>query len=388
MRKLVFMIAQMLWVSMAFGSDVAMVAGEESSQSEVTIDDLVRICEGFDNPFEVLSDKCYSELDGYFLSRPVWEESVMYLYTGQYGAIHRSLVSLRSQYLDYDSTDYQDGKFPLWRDIFDDGIETRHDVVVKVFNDEACREIGTSGAINPELSKRCHSTELIKYAIYVDACLSGFYRDDAISKPGGRNKETAYERSLDGLHLGHQLLKMGGDVESFKRSALHSKWMAQKCQPLYFQPFDPNLQEYDWGSDGAIGVLDLAENMKLAYNAAVGIAARSGNDWAIRVYYPPSPSQDQEYWQSLVETDPVLVHRFLASPRGYSVLTKEEQTWQAVLAYELLRKNGAIDTFNFEEYIVRFNLDVSEEQMTAINEFLESPDVDRERFSDQIKLPW
>lgn len=359
--------------------------GEEQDQiqPEISLDMLEQLCEGFDDPLVVLSEECRSKLDQYFHKRPVWEESTMSLFGGRNSVPLRSLINPRSRYLKFDGADYNDGDYPLWSDIFDDGLKSRHNVVAGVFDDEVCRGIHASGAIDPNLAQRCHAQELAKYAIYIDACLSGFHRDDELSRPQGRDvQETGYGRSL------RMFGRLGQDIEALTRSALHTAWIVGKCQPPFFYPVNSSLKAIEWGSEEGLNILEFAKSMKLAYSAAAGISARSGNKWAAKLYYPPSPHQDSEYWNSLYETDPVLVHRFMASARGFAVLTEEEQAWHAVSAYELLRKEGVEIDSDISAYIGSLGIrDVSEEVMDSIHAYLEGG-VEQGRLADRVKLPW
>ena len=375
-------------ISIAFGAEFALAGQErEPKQSEITLDALEQLCEGFDDPLVVPSDECHSKLDQYFLARSVWEESEMYLYTGQYGDIVRSLVNPRARYLSFDSVDHYDGDYPLWSDIFDDDLKSRYEVVASVFDDDVCRDVSVVGAIDPSLAQRCHAQDLIKYAIYIDACISGFHRDDLISEPGGVSRETAYVRSLRAFHRGHMLKQLGGDIESITRSALHTAWIVKKCQPPFFYPVDSNLKAYKWGSEGGLNTLEFAESMKLAYSAAAGISARSGDIWAIKSYYPRSPLLDPEYWRSMFEIEPVLVHRLLASPVGYGVLTEEEQAWHAVAAHELLKTEGVPINSDIKGYLDSLSIDASEDILEKVQAYLERDDAKR-TLEDRVKLPW
>ena len=80
-------------------------------------------------------------------------------------------------------------------------------------------------------------------------------------------------------------------------------------------------------------------------------------------YYPPHPKRDPEYWQAMQRTNPLLLHRWMASIVGGTFLTDEERMWHAAKAYSIERERSP--ALRLTDYVV----DVTEGHVT-LNEML------------------
>ena len=136
--------------------------------------------------------------------------------------------------------------------------------------------------------------------------------------------------------------------------------------------------------------------MKKGHDAALGIAARSGDKWAIQSYYPPQPSQDPEYWKAIHETNPLLLHRWMATVQRGTILNDEERMWHAVKAYSIERET--LSYLDLTEYVEQFRYDATLSQLLSDSDDGDSEN-DTQRSVDEkavdliaddtlLKYPW
>ena len=160
----------------------------------------------------------------------------------------------------------------------------------------------------------------------------GYHRRDFLDTPMFRDGKTRYENSLETIFTYHhsEYDRLATDLT---RSKLHAVWISQKCIDTPVSLFDGNLnsqkiarEKMDWSNK---------ETFRFGHDTALGIAARSGDEWAIHSFLPPHLDLDPEYWKAMLQAKPLLGHRWLASVISASKLTENQQVWHAAKAYSL-----------------------------------------------------
>ena len=184
---------------------------------------------------------------------------------------------------------------------------------------------------------------------------------------------------------------------SITEFAMHSSWIAAQCASLPGTAFDDELRPVAVvrGDASVFEIDEYAEIVKKGHDAALGIAARAGDPWAIRSYYPPHPKNDPAYWTALRETNPLLVHRWMASAVGGTMLSAEEQLWHAVKAYAIERERFA--NLDLEEYVGEYLIRNTKLDQLLADETGPAPD-DAKALADKavariadgelLKYPW
>ena len=321
-------------------------------------------------PYKLVDRPCFDRLTRYFKPEPIWEMA-----GGMYYYVHSNLryawpaINPRgsSSYLKFTKADYLLQEVPTWSDIFDGRILERQDIVKSVFEDDACRALAEKGGIRPELAERCQARELFKYATYLDACLTGFRRSrelmhtpsersvyemtmDEIRRRDALNGETEYP---DPALLGHgetspDLVTELGITEFH----MHSSWITRMCIALPGMAFNGDLQpvwQGELSDSGFFEKIEIGKFIEQGHDAALGIAARSGDAWAIQSYISPGLSTDPDYWNTLREINPLLVHRWLATDMVGGSLSDEEQLWHVVKAYSIGRE--LVEGLSLKDYV-------------------------------------
>lgn len=315
--------------------------------SNAVADDLVTSCpEAFAQPVK-LGESCMARLDSSFIAEPIWEKARLKHYRFNYRHQHLSVMNVRDRYVTY-STAAMAENAPLWSDVFDGEIETRNQLALQVFNDQECRDLRDDSVIRPELATRCNSEELIRYSMYIDACATAFSRVQILSSPDLINTETGekmtwFEHNLD-------MVDVNADMDHTSKAEvteayLHAAWVSEKCNRMPITPIVDSEQ-----LDGSRRTLkEVIELFRINHDVALRIAAKSGNQWAQRMYFPNDLPIMSEYMQSLQNQYPVMAHRLMASDLMRGVLSVKARVHHAMKAHEL----EAVDT-NLFEYLEQF----------------------------------
>ena len=343
------------------------------------IDEIAAECR-HDNgiPYNLVDRPCFDRLTRYFKSEPIWEMAggmpyyVLVNYKYSLPAINpRGSHS----YLKFTKADYLLQEVPTWSDIFDGRILERQDIVKSVFEDDACRALAEKGGIRPELAERCQARELFKYATYLDACLTGFSRNIELMHTAlGRS---VYEMTIDEIRRLDAGNGEAGDPAfvtelGITEFHMHSSWITRMCIALPGMAFNGDLQPVWQGklselSDSYSDTLEFKKLVDKGHDAALGIAARSGDAWAIQTYISPGLSPDPDYWNTLREINPLLVHRWMATDMVGGSLSEEEQLWHAVKAYSIGRE--LVEGLSLKDYVEQYDIreaDISDPMLKQV----------------------
>ena len=340
-----------LWWSLIFSC--LSHANSQEGETKQTLDKLFDRCrsEVIDPSSVVDVDKvCQAELDEYFSDQSIWEYLELKYYVPghyQHPPLRPMFTSQTSDLRMKETNNPILGEIPKWRTIFDQKIEIRDHLVSQVFQDEICKNL-LSGPIRPELNDRCSGGELFKYATYLDMCLTGLHRYDwLIQKEALSEGQSFFVYGLEALETfpeEEQELRSN----RFMNGILNAVWLVQKCAHMPVSAFDSNLKTH--ARVDQIGIQQLIKLLGTGQDAALNIAARSGDKWALYSYHPPSVSSEVDYWKSLLDIEPYLVHYWLAN--GRSTLSEEHEIRHAVRAYAM--KYGAFHESTFDTYMGEF----------------------------------
>lgn len=275
----------------------------------------------------------------------------MHYHDGARSQASSNAINRRSAYLPFNDADQLLEDVPVWGDVFDGRAVNRLDIVLRVFRDDACRALARRGGIRSSLGERCRARDLFKFAAHLDACLTGLKRTNLLTNPQISGGLPGYESSVN------ELKRLGGPGHNARLAALaelhmHAVWMTQICSSLPAVAFDDELEPMQFGNLGTadFSIAEFSKIMAKGHDAALGIAARAGDEWAIQSYYPPHPKRDPEYWKAMVRINPLLFHRWMASFLGGTFLTDEQRMWHAVKAYSIER--GASPGLRLADYLV------------------------------------
>ena len=324
----------------------------------IASEDLLTACPGaLERPIE-LSESCMAQLDMRFLDQPVWQAARLTYQVFDRRRSHLSDLNNRVKYLHYSSSDLQIA--PVWSDIFDGGIESRNQAVIQSFNDADCTDLGADATIRADLADRCNGNDLIKYSLYIDACITSFTRVQMLSKPAIRNAETAKLESVFEHSLG--VMERDADRQELTDFYLRSAWLLGRCQRMPITPMGVAAEELD-GSP--MTLVEMIELFRDSHDDALAMAAKTNNTWAQLMYIPVDLPVDSAYMQSLHEHNPLLAHRLMATVLSYGVLSVEDRIHHAVKAHELEDNGGNLfdylDQFRFFGHdLERFEADLVE----------------------------
>lgn len=329
------------------------------------------------NTRDSLSDRCMTSLGAYFANEPVWSYSHMYVYGGQgwMPLYHNDL----SQRRNHSPADFLNTDVPFWKDIFDDQIEHRQELFLRVVNDSTCKEIVRTDreGMQDQLVDRCAAREMYKYAAYLSACSDANYWLPAL-------QTTRQERGVDSstdefgdkiaFEIGFQLLDdfvsnkelRSAAKRSMEKSYLHASWVVAQCsqQGFILKPgaafgsytsTEENLpwSIVPWRSSAPRWANEKKYDRLLSHthDFIMKIAIKSGDDWAIRSGYLGS-SVIAEFSDDLMKRDPLLMHRVLGDTWSYGYgfnFTSEEHARHRAQAYLLLVEEAG-EEFALREY--------------------------------------
>ena len=318
-------------------------ASNEEPDNPPYIVEVAETCK-HDNAFpnNRIGNECLVKLNGYFSDEPIWNVAgPLFYYVDVNIGTSLHAINRRSSYLPYNSADYLLDEVPMWSDILDGSVQDRNDVVLGVFRDDVCRALAWSGGVQPALAERCQARELFKYATHLDACLTGFERNMVLMNPQRSDGRSVYQNSIDEI-LRRDDPDRDRQIAKLAELHMHALWMTGICTSFPATAFDDDLQPMQLGrfGDSDFGIAEFSRTMEKGHDAALGIAARAGDEWAMQSYYAPHPKRDPEYWQAMQRINPLLLHRWMASVVGGTFLSDEQRMWHAVRAYSIERETA------------------------------------------------
>ena len=313
---------------------VGMCIGLQNTAAE----DLLTACPGaLEQPIE-LSKSCMARLDDHFLQQPVWKVAQIKYQVFERQRSHLSELNHRVAYLMYSQSDLHVA--PVWSDVLDGQIHTSNQAVMQSFNDAECNGLAADAAIRADLAYRCNGDALIKYALYIDACITAFDRVDILSNLSMVNIETGMVESM----FAHSLGSTESTVDRIQLidSYLHSAWLTERCELMPITPMGHHGAELD---SSRMTLFELIDLLRDSHDRALKMAAKTGNAWAQLMYFPIDLPRDSAYMQSLHEHNPVLAHRLLATKLTYGIQSLQDRIHHAVKAHELEGDGTSLFTY-------------------------------------------
>ena len=329
------------------------------------------------NTRDSLSAQCMTSLEEYFANEPVWAYSKMYVYGD--GWRHRYHDMLRQRRI-YSPADFLNPDVPLWKHIFDDQIEQRQEIFLRIVKDSKCKEIVSpdNEGIHDHWAEHCEVRELYKYAAYLSACFDANHRVAELHRfPEPESPRAEYFGDKNEFEISFQMLDeletnealVSAAKQSMEKFYLHAAWVATQCSQHGFIVIPgetrvsvPSLREYTsteeklpwsalpWSSE-------YEENkylgfVKYTHDFIMKLAMKSGDDWAIRSGYL-GRHYIAEFSAELRQRYPLLMHRVMGkrwSVFGYdSDFTLEQQAQHRAKAYLLLVERAG-EEFASSEY--------------------------------------
>ena len=343
---------------------LVMFVGLHSLASE----DLLTACPGaLEQPIE-LSQSCMVQLDERFLEQPVWQTAKLDYQVFERRPSHWSDLNNRVKYLLYSPSDLDTA--PVWSDVLDDAMEHRNHLVRQSLNDPECIRLEADSALRTDLAEHCNSNDLIKYSLYIDACITSFTRVQMLSEPFMVNDESGELETLFFHSLG--VMAQDSDRVELTDAYLLSAWLMERCEQSPIMPMGVDAEELDGSHKRLDDMIDLFQG---GYDKALAIAAKTGNAWAQLMYVPVDLPVDSAYLRSLHEHNPLLAHRLMATDLTYGVLSEQDRIYHAVKAHELEGSEGRVF-----EYLTQFKFyhrDLKQFEATLL-----------ERLELELKYPW
>lgn len=273
------------------------------------------------------STECVAALTEYFVNEPVWKYSRLYYYSDPMGLLLTTYNEINRRHfkLPYSYDDYSMEQIPMWGDIFDGRLEQRKALFSKVTQDPQCAKLGSSAnvGIQEDRAEQCSARELYKFAAYLDACTASLQRHQVLTSPT-RSREDKYkelDRFETSKHVVLENIESATEREMaqeiVKRGLLHGYWVIEQCieGPLRLKTSQSNTSvlslEVTW-STTTIEDEALMRAIKKTHKMALKIAARSGDEWAIRSL----PRLHGQFASDIYNKFPLLVHRHLGFDTG------------------------------------------------------------------------
>ena len=325
-----------------------------------------------------LSASCMTSLGEYYRTEPVWSYEWVYAYDWREGAWLPLLYSRCSQRRDHSQADFLNPDIPLWRDVFDDHIEQRQELFLRVVNDSVCQDLASreTHGIHDEWADHCAAREMYQYATYLCACLDATQRltllQEIVTAPQeivtNSNTENRFEMSFRQLdeNVADEALRAAAKRHMEKRY-LHASWVAAQCNqhglvlrpgltsPAFtlqsgqtFDAYTTTDEKLSWDElKGAKASIHIRNEIRTStHEFIMAIAMKSGDDWAIR-----SGSMNiysvGELGADLMQRYPLLTHRILGD--SWHGFTWEESARHRAKAY-LLLVEAAGEEFARREY--------------------------------------
>ena len=172
-----------------------------------------------------------------------------------------------------------------------------------------------------------------------------------LTRPQLFDGRSAYRNSIDEI-MRRDDADRDRQIVKLAELHMHALWMTEICTSLPAMAFDDDLEPLQFGNLGNadFSIAEFSKIMEKGHDAALGIAARAGDEWAMQSYYPPHPKRDPEYWQAMQRINPLLLHRWMASVVGGTFLTAEERMWHATKAYSIERET--FPDLSLTDYVV------------------------------------
>ena len=254
-----------------------------ASERTVAVKEVLEKCPVATEPD--INEECWSILDEFFLSTPIWDYYRIYYYR-DFGLDRLPNVAERT--LEFGYEDYVSMEsVPLHRDIFDGRYEQRKKEAYGVIESEReCFELGSSREVNSgideQLFDQCKARELYKLGAYESLCNSAVTRDELLHK----GEKPAAEVSA---YYINQKFQETGEVQEIldrvREDYLNVLWVKRKCGSQYEGP----------------GAGDLWNR----------IAAQAGDEWARREINLQSTGK--EFIEAIREKEPILYYRTLSA---------------------------------------------------------------------------
>ena len=241
--------------------------------------------------------------------------------------------------------------------VFDDRYIERKNVTSRVLLRDECTSVENPWEQESSLAQSCSVKDLVIYAFTLGACATAFdayfHSHNKVSEDSPSNFEVGL-RKLRKIQEDEQLnaLPMRDfvtvDEVSFIEGNLWMLWVLEKCtdSSTAYLGFEVDYFNLDrsgglMSDDSArslrVNSSELKDLVKADYTLAIRTAARLGEPWALRTIFPPKLEDEPGFWKLLLEEDPALYHRYLASDRWRDFKSVQEKTVHAFLAFELFK---------------------------------------------------
>lgn len=294
-----------------------------------------------------LTENCRSLAEKYFFDEPVWAYGNMYYYDWSDGWTRIYVRGLGGR-TNHSFADFINDDVPMWRDIFDGQITQRQERFEQVVSDESCKDLvnrNTPG-IQETKAQLCAARELYKFATYLSACDDAQSRltflHKSIPMESGFDSQNHYELSFEGLDkwVPDTALRISAK-RRLEKAYLHARWVEGQCK-RDSDLLSPGLSEGIFSSEEIKRRFGFATDENVAvlrrtHNQALTIAAKSGDDWALRSY--SFGSFTSEINHDVMKKYPLLMYRTLGDGSGYDFTRLDEARFRAK-AYLLLVDQG------------------------------------------------
>ncbi|MXX95166.1 MAG: hypothetical protein F4039_08070 [Gammaproteobacteria bacterium] len=338
-----------------------------------------------------LREDCVERFDQVFLQEDFWGfnyNNSRELITGfARSSLLRVDVNTRSTYLPYD-THFVENR-PTLAEVLDSTKQLeRFPLINNVLNTPHCAKL-TEGSweLDTSLYDVCKSRELVLHAYWLDICVTNFNLHHWWNKPASvKNKISEMHGSMprhEDKHLGYStffqlkekieerdrfekkqdtgllvdwinanssLLNETTTIEQLTEINLKNLWIMNHCKSFPYDSYQESLATLPLlGISTTKFKSNMPRELSTIYEKLMGIAARTGDAWAIRSINPPTDwNEDDEvdvegdFFNFVFEFDSLLYHRYMASRRWGSE-SREERLKHVVRAYELTKQQFGED---------------------------------------------
>ena len=328
-----------------------------------------------------LSDTCAEKLADYFSKQPVWEQSIVYIPSlDRFDRLKPSL-NLRPRILMISQSDVI-GDVPTWSDIFDGKAEERRSIVERIVQDETCVQLRNRGPIRTDGSflDQCQSRELVKYAIYLDTCLTGIERINRLLVTGARvDGRTRYEQAI--IEWDHKLSEEESKIAQaeLNESVMHAVWTHNACLSMPSEGYVATFSSTDSDRERVSAyVEEMTKQLQQTHDSAMSISARSGDPWGVRGFFVKELRRDKEYWNSLYKFNPLLFHRWMTEVGSAQGLSEREVVMHALKAYDL--EKNLLDDPDITNYLEWHGFTPSNESLLSLRE--------KPMSDEELMQPW
>lgn len=363
----------------ALPSDEAVASGDRIDR----ILELEEYCESVGGLPYVPDESCVRKLHNHFETEPIWKTAKLVVDHGGKLRAHPQAFNLRSLELAYSPADLSIDEVPRWRDVFDGGIDDRLEVVRRVFDDEDCTKLEEEGPIDQSSALRCQAREMFKYATFLDACMTGLERIALLSMKYGEHRRPFYEVLREKVDPSLKVQEYDGSGWRLVETYLHTAWIVQQCSSMSSALIGDAVGRVDslFERDSR---RELVRELMPMHDAALAIAARAGDPWAIQSISAHGLYGDFEYWKSLREINPPLFHRWMAWLAFVSI--NEDSKAAALLAlkaYTVEKQSSPM--LELDKYLSNFGITRNDFGIPAgaVESLLEDT-----QWEDELIYPW